>query len=153
MRDTMVRRKKCWKFARSRNSLLILALSISSLLLLFFSGGDIRQIGKRNDDGPILKKGLDGDQIRREGLALYNANCMNCHGIRGRGTSFGPPLVHALYMPDKLSDRAFVEAVHLGTPQTHWQFGPMKPLTALSQVETAQILAYVRSEQKVPKFR
>ncbi|WP_319533251.1 cytochrome c [uncultured Cohaesibacter sp.] len=147
----MAKRKKKWVFARSRNSLLILALSISGLLLLLSGGGQIG--GRDDDDGPILKKGLDGEQIRKDGLALYNANCMNCHGIEGRGTSFGPPLVHALYMPEKLSDKAFVEAVHLGTPQKHWEYGPMKPIETLSQVESAQILAYIRSRQQVPKFR
>ncbi|SNY90367.1 Cytochrome c [Cohaesibacter sp. ES.047] len=149
----MVRRRKRWKFARSRNSFLILFLSVSSLLLLIFSGGDISQIGGHNADGPILKQGLDGDQIRRTGLSLYNANCMSCHGIEGRGTSFAPPLVHPLYMPDKLSDRAFVKAIFQGVEQTNWKYGPMKPVKALNQVESAQILAYIRSLQKVPKFR
>lgn len=142
----MVKRRRKLPFARSRTSLLILALSISSLLLLL-TGRD--QFG---GEETILKKGLDSEQIRREGHRLYNANCLNCHGVNGRGTSFGPPLVHPLYGASTLPDQAFAQAVLYGVEEQHWSFGAMAPIKTLNQVEIAQILAYVRVQQRDAKI-
>ena len=120
----MIKKRRSWQFAKSRNSLIILALSLCSFLLLLTSGD---KIGLLNEE-PVLKRGLDSEQIRRDGHRLYNANCLNCHGVSGRGTSFGPPLIHALYGAETLSDQAFVQAVLYGAPERHWQFGPMQAI-------------------------
>ena len=95
-----------------------------------------RQIGgRKNDDGPILKKSLDGERIRKDGLAALRCQLHELPRHRRiAARASGPLLVHPLDMPEKLSDKAFNEAVHLGTPQTHWDYGPMKPIETLSQV-------------------
>ena len=147
----MVKKRRKWRFYNSPNSLIIMALSVSALILLWIGGGPF--INPRGDDDPVLKPGLDGENIRRAGHRLYNAQCLNCHGVNGRGTSFGPPLVHALYERSKLSNQAFLQAIYYGTPQKHWSYGPMDPLDGISQVEAAQILAYIRSRQDASKNR
>ena len=138
----MVRKKRKIQFAKSKNSLLILALSISALLLLLSNGGKIG-----GGDDSVLKRGLDSEQIRRDGMKLYVANCLNCHGVNGRGTSFGPPLVHQHYAASSLPDQAFAQAVLYGAPERLWSFGAMKPVEGVSQVQTALILAYIRAQQ------
>ena len=143
----MPKKRRKMAFAKSKNSLLILALSVSALLLLLSNGG---QIGGNRD--AVLKRGLDSAQIRRDGLQLYNANCLNCHGVNSRGTSFGPPLIHRLYGPSSLPDKAFAQAVFYGAPARHWDYGPMAPIKGISQVQIAQILAYVRSQQLVAEI-
>ena len=143
----MVKSRRKMRFAKSRNSVLILVLSISALLLLLSNGGKIG-----NGDENVLKRGLDSGQIRRDGMKLYLANCLNCHGVHGRGTSFGPPLVHPHYGPSILPDQAFAQAVLYGAPERLWGFGAMKPIESLSQVQIAQILAYVRTQQSEAKI-
>ncbi|PLW76150.1 c-type cytochrome [Cohaesibacter celericrescens] len=144
----MARSNRKIRFAKSKNSVLILVLSISSLLLLLSNGG---KIGGSDDN--VLKRGLDSAQIRRDGMKLYIGNCLSCHGVHGRGTSFGPPLVHRSYGASELSDQAFAQAVHYGAPERLWHFGEMKPLKELSQVQVAQILAYVRAQQTDAEIR
>ena len=142
-------RKKTRKlpFARSRTSLLFMVVSVM-ILLLIWSGGGIYD----REQGEVLKRGLDSEEIRRAGLALYNGHCLSCHGIEGRGTDRGPALVHPLYGLENLSDQAFTQAVFYGAPQRHFRFGPMEAIKALKQVEIAQILAYVRAVQKDAKI-
>ncbi len=113
------------------------------ILLLMLTTGDY--FG--NKDQKLIAT-LDGEQIRKEGLKLYNANCLSCHGVSGRSTSFGPALVNRIYFKGNLSDRAFIQAVTYGAPQRNWDYGPMDPVEGLTQTEIAQILAYVRSEQE-----
>lgn len=145
----MVKKRRKWRFYNSPNSLIIMVLSVSALLMLWIGGGPF--LNPRSDDDGFLKRGLDGEELRRAGHKLYNAQCLNCHGVNGRGTSFGPPLIHALYERGNLSDRAFLQAIFYGTPQKHWSYGAMQPLDGLSQVEAAQILAYIRDRQEAPK--
>ncbi|WP_319412159.1 cytochrome c [uncultured Cohaesibacter sp.] len=138
----MARRRRI-PFARSRNSLIFLFLSLFILLLLLTSGDYFAD--KQSDK---LIATLDSAQIRKEGLKLYNANCLSCHGVGGRSTSFGPALVNQIYYKGNLSDRAFSQAVIYGAPQRNWDYGPMDPVDGLTQTEIAQILAYIRAEQE-----
>ena len=140
----MVKRLRKLPFARSRTSLLILVLGVGALILLITGREHFQSL-------PSLKSGLDSEQIRRTGHRLYNADCMRCHGVEARGTSFGPPLTHPAYHEDNLSDQDFVQAVLYGAPEHRWTFGPMEPVEGLKQVEIAQILAYVRSVQNRAK--
>lgn len=93
--------------------------------------------------------GLDGEKIRAEGLKLYNEICMECHGIEGRGTSFGPPLVHVIYRPSHHSDQAFALATLQGVKAHHWDFGDMPPVPEVNQTQTAMITAYIRHLQRL----
>ncbi|WP_114008077.1 c-type cytochrome [Cohaesibacter intestini] len=147
----MVKKRRKWRFSNSPNSLIIMVLSVSALVMLWIGGGPF--LNPREADDSVLKSGLNSEEIRRAGHRLYNAQCLNCHGVNGRGTSFGPPLVHGLYERSKLPDRAFLQAIFYGTPQKHWSYGPMEPLEGISQVEAAQILAYIRTRQDALKNR
>ena len=120
-----------------------MCISLFILLLLIISSD---YFAKNNDDKLIAT--LDSAQIRKEGLKLYNANCLSCHGVGGRSTSFGPALINRIYYKGNLSDRAFIQAVNFGAPQRNWDYGPMDPIEGLTQTDVAQILAYVRSEQE-----
>ncbi|WP_316857964.1 cytochrome c [uncultured Cohaesibacter sp.] len=139
----MAKRKRRLPFAKSRNSLLFMLVSIAILLLMIFNRSFFS-----DPDKAVLMGSLDGQQIRREGLRLYNANCLSCHGVNGRSTSFGPALTDAIYHKDSLSDQAFIQAVVYGAEQKQWTYGPMEPIKTLSQTEIAMILAYVRAEQE-----
>ena len=120
-----------------------MCISLFILLLLIISSDYFA----KNDDDKLIAT-LDSAQIRKEGLKLYNANCLSCHGVGGRSTSFGPALINRIYYKGNLSDRAFIQAVNFGAPQRNWDYGPMDPIEGLTQTDVAQILAYVRSEQE-----
>ena len=82
------------------------------------------------------------------GKALFEQHCAQCHGMGGRGTNQGPPLVHRIYEPGHHSDMAFYMAVKQGVRAHHWQFGNMPPREGVSAEEVADIIAYVRREQR-----
>jgi mono/diheme cytochrome c family protein len=86
------------------------------------------------------------DEARGE--QLFDANCAMCHGPAGTGTTSGPPLVHEIYEPGHHSDEAFQLAVAQGSPQHHWDFGPMPSIAGLDRDEVADITAYVRTLQR-----
>ena len=132
------------------NSILIFALCLCCLLSLFSAG----RFGFDNDGSDtVLKAGLDSAQIRQEGHRVYNAHCMRCHGVSGRGTSFGPPLLHHLYSASNLPDQAFASAVLYGVKAQNWSYGDMQPQTGLSQTQIAMIAGYIRAEQKEAGLR
>jgi cytochrome c len=86
------------------------------------------------------------DPVRGE--ELFQSNCAVCHGPMAEGTSSGPPLVHEIYEPGHHSDDAFQVAVAQGSPQHHWDFGPMAAVGGLDQQDVADITAWVRERQR-----
>lgn len=84
------------------------------------------------------------------GERLYQGDgtCATCHGRDLRGTVMGPPLLHEVYEPSHHPDEAFHNAVRNGVQPHHWDFGPMPPLTHLSEDEVDWIIAYVRQQQQ-----
>ena len=86
------------------------------------------------------------------GRALYETACAVCHGGNLRGTSMGPSFLSPFYEPGHHGDGAFVVAVTRGSPQHHWDFGPMPPVAGLSLDDIAAITAYVRSVQETEGF-
>jgi mono/diheme cytochrome c family protein len=82
------------------------------------------------------------------GQVSYQASCAICHGPGGRGTRQGPPLLDLTYRPDHHHDLAFHLAVKNGVKQHHWQFGHMPPVKGVSPEDVADIVAYVRTEQR-----
>lgn len=131
------------------NTMLLVAVSIAVMLLL----ASASFFGKPTEDDTFLKSGLDSDQIRREGMQLYIGTCMRCHGVQGRGSSFGPPLVHARYAPSQMADQHFAQAVLYGVKAYAWDYGDMKPVEGLNQTQIAMILAYVRALQSEAGLR
>jgi len=82
------------------------------------------------------------------GHNLFNNACAQCHGVAGRGTQQGPPLIDDIYRPGHHADLAFYRAVKDGVKQHHWQFGDMPPVHGVSPEATAHIAAYIRALQR-----
>ena len=85
--------------------------------------------------------------VARQGAELFTASCSECHGPSAGGTSQGPPLVHRIYEPGHHADFSFVRAVQQGSPQHHWQFGDMEPVSGLSPEDVNKVICYVRELQ------
>jgi len=82
------------------------------------------------------------------GRVLFSANCAKCHGANLRGTGKGPPFLDKAYRPGHHGDMAFHLAASTGVKQHHWKFGDMPPVAGVSGEDVANIIAYVRLEQK-----
>jgi len=83
-----------------------------------------------------------------QGNILFHNNCSQCHGLEGKGTRQGPPLVHQTYHPRHHSDLVFHWAVRDGVKQHHWKFGAMPPQPQISPEDAAHIIAYIRQQQR-----
>jgi mono/diheme cytochrome c family protein len=93
------------------------------------------------DPGPTPAEYQDGER-------MYVEHCAQCHGVQGKGTQQGPPLVSVIYEPSHHSDMAFVMAVKQGVTAHHWQFGNMPPQPTVGQFQVALITDYVRWLQR-----
>lgn len=78
----------------------------------------------------------------------YVTYCSRCHGIQGRGTDHGPPLVHKIYEPRHHSDFAFQRAAANGVRAHHWKFGNMPPIEGVTAQDVAAITRYIRWLQR-----
>lgn len=108
--------------------------------------------------------GGDAETVRRADIApqdpalvaagaeLYEANCAECHGSDLRGTDKGPSHLSEVYVPDHHGDGSFEVAVLAGSPQHHWDYGPMPPVEGLSEADIEAIVAFVRERQRVEGF-
>lgn len=94
----------------------------------------------------LPKPGFAGNAALGKGI--YQSKCLSCHGIEGRGTDQGPPLVHKTYKPAHHPDTAFHLAVKNGVRQHHWHFGHMPPVEGLTPEEVEHVVAYIRREQR-----
>ncbi|REK24767.1 MAG: cytochrome c [Actinobacteria bacterium] len=86
------------------------------------------------------------------GAELYSSNCAGCHGQDLRGTEQGPSHLSEVYEPAHHGDGAFLAAVSRGSPQHHWNFGPMPPVPGLSAEDVEAIVAFVREQQRLEGF-
>lgn len=84
----------------------------------------------------------------RAGELAYLQHCTRCHGLRGAGSTDGPPLVDVVYRPGHHADSAFTLAVRRGVRAHHWLFGDMPPQPMVTDRELADIIRYVRELQK-----
>jgi len=82
------------------------------------------------------------------GRGIYQRECLSCHGIEGRGTRQGPPLVHRTYKPAHHPNTAFHLAVKNGVRQHHWHFGHMPAVEGLTPGEVEHVVAYIRRQQR-----
>jgi len=127
----------------SRNNAIIIA---GSLLAVLLTACD-QQGGKTTAEQKLLPAaGFVADVGKGE--TLFRANCARCHGQGAMGSDQGPPLVNAIYRPAHHADLAFYWAVRDGVRRHHWQFGDMPPIKGLSPEGVANIIAYVRGEQR-----
>lgn len=90
-----------------------------------------------------------GDLVTR-GDALFHgaATCPVCHGPDLRGTTMGPPLLDALYVPSHHPDAAIRAAIEHGVAPHHWDFGPMPALTHIDDEDIDALIAYIRAQQQ-----
>ena len=91
-------------------------------------------------------------QLVSAGSNLYETNCASCHGSDLRGTDEGPSHLSKVYEPNHHGDGAFQLAVMNGSPQHHWNFGNMPPVTGLSEDDIEAIIAFVRENQRIEGF-
>ena len=82
------------------------------------------------------------------GQALFEENCVTCHGAHATGSDQGPPLVHRIYEPNHHGDMSFQLAVKNGVRAHHWKFGNMAPVDGVSPEDVIKITRYVRELQK-----
>lgn len=122
-----------------------LGVSIAILLLAACAGSDQGVV-----DQPDIPA-QDPDLVAA-GVDLFQANCSACHGTDLRGTGSGPSLLSEVYVPSHHADGSFLVAVTAGSPQHHWDFGPMPPVAGLSEADVAAITAFVREQQRVEGF-
>lgn len=80
----------------------------------------------------------------QRGAVLYGSYCASCHGALGKGQGLGPPLLDTLFLPERISDAQMTSAVLLGSPQRHWNYGAMPPVTRVEPAEVPLVVAYVR---------
>lgn len=86
--------------------------------------------------------------VAERGEDLYQTNCAQCHGADLRGTDQGPPHLDVVYEPGHHGDAAFVMAVRRGVQPHHWNYGAMPPIEGLSDQDIADIISYVREQQR-----
>ena len=82
------------------------------------------------------------------GQALFEENCVSCHGRNATGSDQGPPLVHRIYEPNHHGDMSFRLAARLGVRAHHWNFGNMPPVEGVTDEDVIKITRYVRELQK-----
>lgn len=121
-------------------------LFMIGILSFALSGCDGMPVRKDPNPFHLPPEGFVGDSTK--GKILFTQNCLSCHGIRGRGTNQGPPLVHKTYNPRHHADMAFNLAVKNGVRSHHWKFGDMKPMPDVSPEDVGHITSYVREMQR-----
>jgi len=132
----------------------VLAASMvcAALVLVWWSGRDGSLPGHDaalNLDSIAVFEGPDMKVMVEAGARVFEASCAACHGqAAAGGTGLGPPLVHHVYRPAHHADGAFFLAVKNGVRAHHWSYGNMAPVPGLSDVEIAQVTAYVRARQR-----
>jgi len=84
----------------------------------------------------------------KEGEAKFNTFCSSCHGVQGKGTAQGPPLVHKIYEPNHHADMAFQRAAAQGVKSHHWKFGNMPKIEGVTPDDVTQIIGYIRWLQR-----
>jgi cytochrome c len=125
------------------------AILVGFLLLLSACGEDGEPGGAGEAGaGAADEAGAAGAADPERGEQLFAANCAACHGPVGEGTTTGPPLVHVIYEPGHHSDASFHVAVQRGVQAHHWDFGPMPPVSGLSDEQVEDIIAHVRDLQR-----
>lgn len=118
-------------------------LILVSLFLVSCDNLDPESIRKRQH-----MPGKDFIADAKQGESLFSTNCLRCHGVAGKGTQQGPPLVNKVYRPSHHADITFHWAVKDGVKQHHWKFGDMPALKNIPPESVGHIIAYIREQQR-----
>lgn len=126
---------------------LVIALGLTAVLA--GCGDETPEAAKERAPYPIQGLAnieLYGDpQVGRE---HFRQSCAECHGADARGTEQGPALIHRIYEPSHHADITFFIAVERGVVAHHWGYGDMPPVPGLDHQDVADIVAWVRHEQR-----
>ncbi|WP_018861932.1 MULTISPECIES: cytochrome c [unclassified Thioalkalivibrio] len=127
-----------------------LATVVVGLSLVLAGCGDEASDAAQQERAPYPIQGINielvGDpQVGRERFAQ---SCAECHGADARGTEQGPALIHRIYEPSHHADVTFFIAVERGVIAHHWEYGDMPPVPGLDHQDVADIVAWVRHEQR-----
>ena len=126
-------------------------LSLSLLLLFSCSEASQESEGGSQKNVVAAKKGVSPQVVPDDvkgGEKKFNASCSRCHGLEGKGTNHGPPLVHKIYEPNHHGDFAFQRAASQGVRAHHWQFGNMPKIEGVTPDDVNEIILYVRWLQR-----
>lgn len=118
---------------RAVASVLGIALAVSSIAACSSSDGEAA---------------APSEGLVERGAEVYATQCASCHGEDLQGTDRGPSHLSVVYEPSHHPEAAFRSAIRNGSPQHHWEFGPMPPIPGLSDDEIDAVIAFVRSEQQ-----
>ncbi len=111
-------------------------------LVLVLAAGLLAACGGGGGGTPVA----EGDPAA--GRPVFQDTCAACHGEDLRGSSTGPPLIHEYYVPSHHSDASIELAIKRGVQPHHWHFGPMPAWPSLTDQEIADVIAYVRQQQR-----
>jgi mono/diheme cytochrome c family protein len=109
-------------------------------------GGDGAGAGESAIEGP------PGTGVDR-GAAVYAAKCAECHGANLEGTRRGPSHLSIVYEPGHHNDLSFRQAIKNGAAQHHFRFGPMPPVSGLTDEDITAVIAFIRAEQESRGFQ
>lgn len=128
------------------NKQLITILGLGSIIGILLAACDRPNPQQLQERQHLPPAGFVADA--KKGASAFRANCARCHGIVGKGTDQGPPLVHDIYRPGHHADITFHWAVSKGSQQHHWQFGNMPPIPGVTPEEVGHIIAFIRELQR-----
>ena len=115
---------------------------------VLIAGSLLWRSGAAGNEHVVDVKVPELSSISRQGEALFDANCVACHGKNAGGSANGPPLVHIYYESGHHGDGAFYFAALRGVRQHHWNFGNMPPVVGIKEDDVKRIIAYIRQLQR-----
>jgi mono/diheme cytochrome c family protein len=126
-------------------------LSLSLLMVLSCSEAS-QEGGSKSQTGTVgAAEDISSQAVPEElktGEEKFNSFCSRCHGLQGKGTNHGPPLVHKIYEPNHHGDFAFQRAAAQGVRAHHWKFGNMPKIDGVTPEDVNEIIQYVRWLQR-----
>ena len=121
---------------------LAVAVALGLALVFLIRGQDGPQISASQIKVPALSAEAE------VGRAVFEANCITCHGKNAAGSANGPPLIHKIYEPGHHSDQSFYRAAKFGVTAHHWPYGNMPPVSGVKAEDVTEIIRYVRELQR-----
>jgi len=120
---------------RTKRTASFLSAGISVLAAAIFLAQSIQSVAQAQD----TKNPLAGDpKALQEGASQFRINCALCHGLDAHGGSRGPDLARGDFAHGS-SDAEIFHTITTGLP------GTLMPANDLSDTETWEIIAYLRS--------